>query len=338
MCSVLATTFTSSFAFDLTRLQSRKTNLVTRFASTKFEFEPIRASCSQIDRSDGISRIVKKTAGVVVLTAVTTAMIGRFGQLPAMAKTPTTSVKTVGEENPVESQSAEVVGDKKDEVLSSAAGDVTQLAELLQENKEAVEVLKALLHNKLLNGEDELALKILNQLVEAQPKEAEWRYLRARMLNEMDLTEEARKAFEEILKSDPLNYEALFENALLMMRCGESAGVIRRLEEALRIANKKGKRKEARDVRLIIAQMKFLQNDVDEALNCYDELIREDPNDFRTHFTKGMIYTMINRIDDAKEEFTKYKKLSPKKSELQNFLKTPLSRMLVYGTSDPHQI
>uniref|UniRef100_A0A7N0ULE5 Protein SLOW GREEN 1, chloroplastic n=1 Tax=Kalanchoe fedtschenkoi TaxID=63787 RepID=A0A7N0ULE5_KALFE len=336
MISGLATASSSSFALSSPLVRFSKPNSGLRGVPAKLAFAPIRASGGGNDGRVSRVRIVeklRKAAGVVVLTAVTTAMIGKFGQFPARAEIP---MATVSEEAPAdEDKASEVVVEENGEARVSAA---TPLAELLQTNTEAVEVLKALLQQRLENGEDEEALKIVDQLVEARPEVAEWKYLRARILNEMDLTDEARNAFEEILKADPLNYEALFENALLMNRRGEGEAVSRRLEEALRLAEGEGKGKEARDVRLIIAQMKFLQNDVNGALSCYDELIREDPNDFRPHFSKGMIYSLTDRNDEAKEEFAKYKQLAPKKFEVEGFLRTPLSRMLFFGTSNPDQI
>ncbi|KAL9665033.1 hypothetical protein QQ045_020442 [Rhodiola kirilowii] len=334
MNSAVATASSSSFKFGFPRIQLRKPNSDIRFA-------PVSIRASGGEQNDGrVSRFrivekIKKAAGLVVLTAATTAMIGKFGQFPARAENPMTTI--VSDEIPVQEEKA-VKESGKLEAEADTAAAVTPLAELLQTNSEAVEVLKALLQQKLENREDAEALKIVNQLVEAQPEVADWKYFKARMLNEMDLTEEARNAFEEILKADPLNYEALFENALLMNRCGEGAAVITRLEEAMRIAEEEGKGKEVRDVRLIIAQMKFLQNDIDEALGIYDELIKEDPSDFRPHFSKGMIYSLTDRNDEAKEAFAKYKQLSPKKFEVEGFLRTPLSRMLLFGSSEPDQI
>lgn len=327
-CSLTARTMdcalaTASFSLGMPGIQFRKPNSGIRFASMA-----IRASGGdgRNDKGIGIVRIVekmKKAAGVVVLTVAATAMIGKFGRFSAMAETPMATIAS--DESPVQ----------EDTAVSETS---TPLAELLKTNSEAIEALKALLQQKLDNGEDEKALRIVNQLLEAQPEVSEWRYLKARILNEMDLTEEARNAFEEILKADPLNYDALFENALLMNRCGEGVSVISRLEEALRIAEEEGKGKEARDVRLIIAQLKFLQKDVDEALGIYDELIKEDPSDFRPYFSKGTIYSLTDRNDEAKEEFAKFKQLSPKKFEVEGFVRTPLSRMPIFKTGEPDQI
>ncbi|KAI3694209.1 hypothetical protein L1987_77171 [Smallanthus sonchifolius] len=122
---------------------------------------------------------------------------------------------------------------------------------------------------------------------------------------------EAREALEQILTQNPLSFEALFENALLMESFGEGEAVVKRLQQALEI--EENKEKEARDVRLIIAQVQFLKKNVDEALKRYDELVTDDPNDFRPYFCKGMVYSMIDKDDEAKVQFAKYRELSSKK-------------------------
>lgn len=47
-----------------------------------------------------------------------------------------------------------------------------------------------------------------------------------------------------------------------------------------------------------------------------------------------MIYSLLDRNAEAKEEFAKYRQLSPKKFEVEGYLRTPLSRMKLFGTND----
>ncbi|XVF02937.1 hypothetical protein REPUB_Repub04eG0217700 [Reevesia pubescens] len=91
-----------------------------------------------------------------------------------------------------------------------------------------------------------------------------------------------------------------------MDRCGEGEAVIKRLEEALTIAQDDKKFNEARDVRLIMVQTQFLQKNVEEALKSYQELAKEDPSDFRPYFCPGMIYSLLDRKAETKEQFAKY--------------------------------
>lgn len=210
----------------------------------------------------------------------------------------------------------------------------SSLTKFLESSPEAIEALKNLLQEKMEAGEDEESLKILTKLSSAQPENTEWKFLTARLLNEMGKLQDAREVFEEILSKNPLSFEALFENALLMDRCGEGVKVIQRLEEALRLAEEENKVKEGRDVRFIMAQVQFLQKNVEEALRSYDELEKEDPKDFRPYFCKGMIYSLLDRNKEAREQFAKYRELSPKKFEVEGYLRTALSRMKLFGTDE----
>lgn len=239
-------------------------------------------------------------------------MMGKFRALPARAESP-------------------MVLSEESATLEEKSEESSPLSEFL-ENSEALGALKSVLQQKLEDGEDGEALKVLERLVSAQPEVVEWKFLMARLLGEMGETDRARDVFEEILASNPLSFEALFGNALLMDQCGEGDAVIRRLEDALRTAENENKLKEARDVRLIMAQMQFLRKNVDEALRSYEELEKEDPSDFRPYFCKGMIYTLQDRNEEAREQFAKYRERSPKKFEVEGFLQTPLSRMKLFGT------
>ncbi|KAJ1399971.1 Tetratricopeptide-like helical domain superfamily [Sesbania bispinosa] len=174
-----------------------------------------------------------------------------------------------------------------------AAGTPSPLSEILEENEEAVDALKSLLQQKLELGEDEEALKILNRLISAQPEVTDWKFLAARLTNEIGDVESARGFYEEILATNPLSFEALFENALLMDRCGEGEAVIERLEDALRLLRKKTRLKKP---------------------------------------GMGMIYSLLDKNDEAKEQFAKYRELSPKKFEVDGYLRSPLSRIKVFGT------
>ncbi|XP_009623000.1 protein SLOW GREEN 1, chloroplastic [Nicotiana tomentosiformis] len=256
-----------------------------------------------------------KTAGVAVVFAAVA--LGKFSIATPLARAETPSA--VLEEQHQEEQQQE---------------EDSPLTQFLEFSPEAIETLKNLLQEKLEAGEDEESLKILKKLSSAQPENTEWKFLTARLLNEMGKVQEAREVFEEILSKNPLSFEALFENALLMDRSGEGVKVIQRLEEALKIAEDENKVKEGRDVRFIMAQVQFLQKNVEEALRSYDELEKEDPKDFRPYFCKGMIYSLLDRNKEARDQFAKYRELSPKKFEVEGYLQTPLSRMKLFGTDE----
>ncbi|XP_062113019.1 protein SLOW GREEN 1, chloroplastic [Humulus lupulus] len=272
-------------------------------------------SSSPHNPQNPIAKTLKSFAKAAILIGATASMFGKSTQFPARAETPATVAEQTDESEAIPASSS-------------------PLSEFLGANSEAIDALKSLLQEKLEAGEDDEALRILERLVSAQPGENEWKFLMARLLGEMGKIDSARQVFEEILATNPLSFEALFENALLMDKNGEGDVVIRRLGEALRIAEEENKPKEARDVKLIMAQIQFLQKKLDEALELYQELTNEDPNDFRPYFCRGMIYSLLDRNSEAKEQFAKYRELSPKKFEVEGYLRTPLSRMKLFGTDE----
>nr|XP_043640187.1 protein SLOW GREEN 1, chloroplastic [Erigeron canadensis] len=277
----------------------------------------VQASSSK-HPNNPLTQSIKQTARTIILTATAAAVvISKFQKYSALAD-PITQTETA----------------QTTELSSEVHQETAQLPNFLESNPEAISAMKTLLEEKLEAGEDEESLKLLKKLVSAQPENMDFKFLLARLLNEMGEIEPAREALEEILTKNPFSFEALFENALIMDSCGEGELVIKRLEKALDIAIKENKEKEARDVRLIIAQFKFLQKNVDEALKSYDELLSEDPNDFRPYFCKGMIYSLIDNDDEAKIWFEKYRKLSPKKFDVEGYIRTPLSRMKLFGSDE----
>ncbi|XP_078448507.1 protein SLOW GREEN 1, chloroplastic-like [Wolffia australiana] len=219
----------------------------------------------------------------------------------------------------------------------SAAAPVSApsaLSHFLESNAEAVEALRTLLYDKLDGGELREGLRILDKLIAARPDDAEWRFLAARVHDEMGDLAGARRRLEEVLAADPLSTEALLQIAVVMDRAGEGAAAAARLEAALLAAKESGREKEARDVRLVMAQLLYLQKRVDEAISCYEELAEEDPRDYRPFFCQGVIYSLLDRNEEAREKFAKFKELSPRKFDVEGYLQTPLSRLKLFGAGD----
>ncbi|GMJ04490.1 SLOW GREEN 1 [Hibiscus trionum] len=326
-----------------------------RACSAKPDFFPVSEPNG---KNRPLAQKLQSFAKTAVLVGAAALMVGKFSNFPAKADSPPAMVeqepafldekeeagKTQDPKQKQNSQlSPEMIEQESVFLEEKDVGEKTQdakqkqsspLSEFLESNEEAIKALQSLLYQKLENHEDEEALSILNRLVSAQPEVTDWKFLLARLLGEMGQRENARKMFEEILQSNPFSFEALFENALLMDRSGEGEAVLKRLEEALARAQEEKKVKEARDVRFIIAQIHFLQNNVDGALMSYQELAKEDPSDYRPYFCQGMIYSLLDRNDEAKEQFAKYKKLSPRKHQVEGYLRTPLSKMKLFDTNE----
>ncbi|KAK9117947.1 hypothetical protein Scep_016040 [Stephania cephalantha] len=273
----------------------------------------------EIERNNDLIRRIQGAGKVLILTAATALTVGKLSQFPARAEAP---VALVDEEK----------SEKRDK---SEEAEETLLSEFLNSKRETVDELKGVVMRKLEDGEDEEALKILRGLVSALPAEVQWRVLMGRLLSEMGEKGEARKVFEEVLSRNPLCFEVLFLNSLLMDQIGEGQAALQQLHIALELAENSGNSViEKNNVRLIMAQIYYLQKNFDEALKCYQEVSREDPKDFRAYFYQGIIYHKLDRDEEANAQFAKCREASPEKFDIEVFLQSTLSRMKIYGTDN----
>lgn len=140
----------------------------------------------------------------------------------------------------------------------------------------------------------------------------------------MGSVQEAQNVYEEILEKDPLCIEALSKNALLLNEVEDDREIevmMKRLNKALKIAEDENKGPEVREVKLIIAELEFMLDNNEEALRRFEELSLGDPNDYRPYFSKGVIYSSLGKIDEARVQFTKFLELSGQKFDVERFLK-----------------
>ncbi|KAF9609441.1 hypothetical protein IFM89_016241 [Coptis chinensis] len=87
-------------------------------------------------------------------------------------------------------------------------------------------------------------------------------------------------------------------------------------------------RVEALEVELIATKKK----NVDEALSSYEELAKEDPNDYQPYFYQFVIYSLLDRNEEAKAQFAKCREVCLKDFKVEGFVQTPLSRAKLFGS------
>ncbi|KAL3502190.1 hypothetical protein ACH5RR_036639 [Cinchona calisaya] len=200
-------------------------------------------------------------------------------------------------------------------------------------NPEAVWKLKILLRKKLKAGKNKECLEIVQKLSSSQPENTDWKFLAARLLNEMGNTQEAIELLSPgfMEEKDLPSVLTMIELSLLVDLSEfeeQMKWLADNIREALEGDVKEMPEKEAVTfIRLFYAQLQFLLNNVNEALRIYEELAREDPSDFRPYFCKGVLYTLLDRKKDARGQFAKFRQLSPKKIEVEWYLRTPIRKM-----------
>ncbi|OIW15579.1 hypothetical protein TanjilG_08156 [Lupinus angustifolius] len=190
----------------------------------------------------------------------------------------------------------------------------------LSENPNDIEALRTLMELKIRARKVNEAIQVIERLIGLEPEEVEWPLLKAHMHVYNDDHELARNVFEEILQRDPLRVEAYHG---LVMATSESNqpldGVLKRVEEAVENCKKEKKDSEVRDFKLLIAQIKVMEGDFSEALKNYQDLVKEEPQDFRPYLCQGIIYTLLRKKDEAEKQFQKFRGLVPKNHPYKDY-------------------
>ncbi|CAJ1896652.1 unnamed protein product [Sphenostylis stenocarpa] len=187
------------------------------------------------------------------------------------------------------------------------------LEERLSANPADSDALRALMECKIKARKIDEAFDVLDRLIELQPEEYEWPLLKANMLIYNDDHAAARELFEEILKKDPLRVEAFHGIVMATAQLNEPLrALLKRVEEATEACKKQNRDSDVRDFKLLIAQIKVMEGDFPEALKAYQDLVKEEPRDFRPYLCQGIIYTLLKKKDEADKQFDKFRRLVPK--------------------------
>lgn len=70
--------------------------------------------------------------------------------------------------------------------------------------------------------------------------------------------------------------------------------------------------KDLRAFKLLVAQIRVMEGKYNEALNMYQELVKEEPKDFEPYLYQGILYTVMKKQDEAEKLFDKFKNLVPR--------------------------
>lgn len=187
------------------------------------------------------------------------------------------------------------------------------IEEQLSRNPDDPEALRSLMEVRIKAHKLSEAVEVLDRLIELEPSDYEWPLLKANIHCYMGELELAGKEFEEILAKDPFRVEAYHG---LVMAVSQSSGklkdVLKRVEEAMKRCEKEKKISDVRDFKLLIAQIRVMESDYMDALKLYQELVKEEPRDFRPYLCQGIIYTLLRKKNEAEKQFEKFRRLVPK--------------------------
>ncbi|KAE8719048.1 zinc finger family protein [Hibiscus syriacus] len=272
----------------------------TSSSSSPFKLPSIRASSSSYEPPkpsvfQTVAPLLKATC--ISFTAAAALFFARFHVKPALASL--TAMPTMGTSS-------------TDTGVSLQDQEKT-LQQKLGKNPNDVESLRSLMEVRIKLKKLQQATEVINRLIQLEPEDPEWPMLKAQIHSFAGDFELAKKEFEEILAKDPNRVEAFHGLVMAYSDSGQKLKELeKRIEGAMDKCKKENKKKDYRDFKLLIAQIRVIEGRHSEALKVYEALVKEDPKDFRPYLCMGIIYTLLKKKNEAEKQFDMFRKLVPK--------------------------
>ncbi|BAT95414.1 hypothetical protein LR48_Vigan02g143800 [Vigna angularis] len=203
-----------------------------------------------------------------------------------------------------------------------------------EQSSDDVVELESLLRTKMRASEIDEALLVLDRLIELEPEELEYPFVKAHLHLLNGEHELASMGFEELLQRDPFHLETY--RCLLMLISETKAPTVellKKIEEAVKVCAEQERDSDVRDFKLLIAQIKVIDGDLYDALKVYEELEKEEPKDFRPYLGQGIVYTMLKKNDEAEKQFEMFGTLAPENHPYKQYFEDT-SRILETGLQD----
>lgn len=182
--------------------------------------------------------------------------------------------------------------------------------EYLKTHPNHMSSLKILLHTRMIKRDIQGAVETLDRMMLVEPYEIEWKLLKAQAHYYLGDMNEARLTYERILKFSPFSPGALQGLAMVMQKCGEEDAIVPMLASTLEKALIENKAKAVQNLRLLLGEYYLFEKKYQEALMNYQDVVKEDPEDFRPYFWQGIIYSILEKKDEASKQFEKYRQLA----------------------------
>ncbi|KAG5553835.1 hypothetical protein RHGRI_011641 [Rhododendron griersonianum] len=189
------------------------------------------------------------------------------------------------------------------------------LKKYLSSNPDDIKTLRSLMELKIKRGKLKEAISIVEKLISLEPTDIEWALLKSYLHLDNEELEKAKIGFNEILEKDPSLVEAYHGLVMAASQSDsefESKEIEERVREVMDLCKRDKRKDKLRDFKLLIAQMRVIEGNYNDALSVYQELVKEEPSDFRPYLCQGIIYTLLKKEDEAEKHFQKYRRLVPK--------------------------
>jgi len=202
------------------------------------------------------------------------------------------------------------------------ADDGSQLEErargfelVLQREPDNEAALRGLVEIRLQQGSIASALVPLERLAEQHPNQPDYGILLAQAREYLGDYEGAFQAYDTILDTNPGNIDALQGAINLQLKQNRPEGAIGRLQDTLRLAAQANAATpgsiDVASVQLLLGQVYSRQERYVEALAVYDQLIAENPQDFRPVLAKAIVLREQRKVNAARSLFELAASLAP---------------------------
>ncbi|PZD71520.1 Beta-barrel assembly-enhancing protease [Acaryochloris thomasi RCC1774] len=155
----------------------------------------------------------------------------------------------------------------------------------------------------------------LTKLAKLSPERTEYQVLLGRSQQQAGDREAASQTFRDILAKDPANVEALQGLVAGLLQEKRPTAAIDILETTLNTAKQANQltpgTMDELAINLILGQVYVDQQNYDQALTLYDDLIKESPKDFRAFYGKAVALDAQGNKADAQTFFQSAAALAP---------------------------
>ncbi|KFK30511.1 hypothetical protein AALP_AA7G271400 [Arabis alpina] len=190
---------------------------------------------------------------------------------------------------------------------------------VLESEPENMEAMKAVLYKKMKRGKTEDALKYVEKLMKLESNEVEWKLLEAFCYETLGQLSKAKRLFQDILIEQPLLIRALHGLAMVMHKSHDSS-VFDMLNEAMEVARQGNRVTEERNIQVLMGQMHIVKGQFEEGLKIFQQMVKDNPRDFRPYLCQGIVYGLMDKKEEAAKQFEIYWSLVPEEFPQKGFL------------------
>ncbi|KAJ1698933.1 hypothetical protein LUZ63_007445 [Rhynchospora breviuscula] len=206
---------------------------------------------------------------------------------------------------------------------------------MFQPDSDEIASLRAETESKIEQGDFMGSIKTIDRLISLQPGNLDLSLLKAHLQSHTGDSNAAKRSFERLLEKDPYLVEA-YHGLILTASNSDSEytelrELMNRVEKTIELCKKeKDSKEKVRDFKLVLAQIKVVLGEYEESLKVYEEMEKEEPTDFRPYLCQGIVYTILEKKDEADKQFKKYKRLVPEGHPYEKYF-DDMTGMKIFG-------